>query len=53
MIPDLGKYASQVLAAYGVSVALIVGLVVLSLRQSARVRRTLREVEERNAKRDG
>ena len=30
MMPELGKYAGAVLGAYGASVALIVGLVVLS-----------------------
>jgi len=52
MIPDLGKYAGTVLAAYGVSVLLIVGLVALTLWQGARIRRALQEIEAR-AKSDG
>ncbi|MEM9523989.1 MAG: heme exporter protein CcmD [Pseudomonadota bacterium] len=45
MMPDLGKYAADVLSAYAVSVALIVGLVVLSLRQAGRARRALEQRE--------
>lgn len=52
MIPDLGKYAGAVLSSYGVSLVLIIGLVVVSVRRSARVRSALREVEER-VKRNG
>jgi heme exporter protein D len=46
-MPDLGKYAVEVLAAYGVSLALLGGLVVLSFLRSARVRRALDEAETR------
>lgn len=46
MMPDLGKYAAEVLAAYGVTLVLIVALVMLSLGQSARTRAALREIEE-------
>ncbi len=34
MMPDLGKYADAVLSSYAVSLALIVALVVLSIRRS-------------------
>lgn len=44
-MPELGKYAATVLSAYGVSLVLLIGLTVLSLRQSAKVRARLREVE--------
>ena len=44
---DLGPYAAEVLTAYGVSAALILGLVALSLSRAARVRRRLEEVEGR------
>jgi heme exporter protein D len=47
MMPELGKYAFAVLASYGVSIALIAGLVVLSFWQRGRVKRALDEVEAR------
>ncbi len=50
MIPELGKYAGAVLGSYAASIGLIVALVVWSLWQSAKVRRTLAEVEARAAK---
>lgn len=46
---DLGKYAGTVLSAYGVTLALLLGLVALSLWQSARVRRALEAQEHRMA----
>lgn len=45
MIPDLGKYAVEVLAAYGVSMCLLVGLVVMSVGRSRKVRARLAAVE--------
>jgi len=50
MIPDLGKYATEVLSAYAVSIVLLVVLVAMSLRRAAVVRRKLKETEERQAK---
>lgn len=47
MIPDLGKYAAAVLGAYGVSVALLVALVAVSLWQAGRMKRALDKVEAR------
>lgn len=47
MMPDLGKYALPVLTAYGASLALLVGIVWISLRRGARVRDALRAVEAR------
>lgn len=46
-MPDLGKYAAEVMAAYAASIVLIVGFVVATLRKSAQVRRALeaREAE--------
>ncbi|SHI90047.1 heme exporter protein CcmD [Wenxinia saemankumensis] len=44
-MPDLGRYAAEVLASYGVSLVLLVGLVWASYARSARVARELREVE--------
>jgi len=52
-MPDLGKYAFAVLAAYGTSVLLIAGLIVLSFWQRARVKRALAEVEARQGKTHG
>lgn len=47
MMPELGKYAFAVLAAYGASIALIAALVALSFWQRARVKKALAEVEAR------
>jgi heme exporter protein D len=52
MMPDLGKYAATVLGAYGAGLALLVGLVALTLWQGARVKRALEAVEARG-KSDG
>ncbi len=53
MMPDLGKYAAAVLTAYGASIGLILVLIGASLWRGARVRRVLRDLEERQAKRNG
>lgn len=47
MIVDLGKYAGAVLSAYGVTLALLAGLVAVTLVRGARVRRALAEQERR------
>lgn len=47
MMPDLGKYAVSVLAAYGTSLILLAGIVWISLWRGARVRDALRAVEGR------
>ena len=47
MMPDLGRYAVEVLTAYGVSIALILALIVWSCLRGARVRRALAEAEAR------
>ena len=44
---DLGKYAGTVLGAYGVTIVLLCGLVWLTLRKGARMRRRLEEQERR------
>lgn len=46
-MPDLGQYAVTVLSAYGASLALILGLVALSLWQGARMKRRLDQIEAR------
>lgn len=45
-MPDLGQYAFEVLAAYGVSLALIAALIGVSWRRYTRVRAALKEVED-------
>ncbi|SEK17562.1 heme exporter protein CcmD [Pacificibacter marinus] len=47
MMPDLGKYASDVLAAYGITFVLLGGLIILSLRKSAKIKKRLKSAEER------
>lgn len=44
---ELGKYAHTVLTAYGLSLVLLAGIVVQSLRANARARRELEEQERR------
>ncbi|MCB2115537.1 MAG: heme exporter protein CcmD [Rhodobacteraceae bacterium] len=44
---ELGKYAGTVLGAYGVTVALLLGLVWITLRRGAEMRRRLEEQERR------
>lgn len=53
MIPDLGKYAGAVLSSYAASILLICALVALSLWRSERVKRALKEIEERQGKTNG
>ena len=47
MMPDLGKYAFEVLTAYGVSLTVLLALVWASLGRAARVKRRLNEKERR------
>lgn len=47
MMPDLGKYAGYVLSSYAVSIALLVGLVLISVMRSKRAKAELRKIEER------
>ena len=48
-MPELGKYAVTVLSAYGATLGLLIGIVVLSLWQSARAKARLDRAEERGA----
>ncbi len=48
-MPDLGKYAAEVLSAYGLSIALIAGLVLSTWLQSRRVSRALDAAEARRS----
>ena len=52
MLPDLGKYAVEVLSAYMVSLVLLALLVVLTLRRGSRARAELLSVEKETT-RDG
>ena len=51
-MPDLGKYAFTVLAAYGATILLLAGLVVVTLVQGARMRRLLDAQEARMERTD-
>ena len=51
-MPDLGKYAGTVLGAYGAALLLLVGLVVVTVWQGARMRRALEAVEARAKRED-
>lgn len=53
MMPDLGKYAVVVLSSYLATILLIAVLVGLSLWRGAKVRRALREVEDRQGRAHG
>ncbi|RKF14220.1 heme exporter protein CcmD [Roseovarius spongiae] len=46
-MPDLGKYAAEVLSAYGVSLALLIALCWQSVVRARRVRADLARVEQR------
>ena len=45
MLPDLGPYGATVVGAYGVTLALLGGLVLLSALRAAQVRRALGRLE--------
>jgi heme exporter protein D len=45
MWPDLGRYAFSVLVSYGITLALVGGLIGLTLRRAGRVRQALTEAE--------
>jgi len=46
MMPDLGRYAGPVLAAYGFSLVMLIALVWASARRARRVARELALVEQ-------
>ena len=53
-MPDLGKYAFEVLTAYGVSIVLMLGLLAVTLRRGRAARAALAEAEaEAGEQRDG
>ncbi len=47
MMPDLGRYATEVLMAYGGSIALLIAIVAASIWKARRVKRRLEVVEAR------
>lgn len=47
LMPELGKYATEVLSSYVVSLVLIVVFVAISVHRSRKVRRALEQVEGR------
>jgi len=50
MMPDLGKYAVEVLSAYAASLALLALLIVITLRKGRAARAALRQIEEETGK---
>lgn len=51
MMPDLGKYAFEVLSSYAASLALLAMIVALTVWQGRRIKRRLAEVEARAGER--
>lgn len=49
-MPDLGKYATEVLSAYGVTLLLMAGLVLMSLRRGRKARAALQNIEKETAR---
>ncbi|PIE11376.1 MAG: heme exporter protein CcmD [Rhodobacterales bacterium] len=47
-MPDLGKYTAEVLAAYGISITLVAGLIWVSWRRFRTTARAMQEVERRH-----
>lgn len=52
-MPELGKYAAEVLSAYAVAFLLIGGLIAVTLVQGARARRELADIEKRKEQSNG
>lgn len=46
MMPDLGTYAFEVLTSYGISLGLIGALILISWRQSRKVKAALQGIEK-------
>ncbi|WP_116084218.1 heme exporter protein CcmD [Tropicimonas sp. IMCC34011] len=49
-MPELGKYAAEVLSAYGISLTLLAGLVLWSVIAGRRMRARLAKAEDELAK---
>lgn len=52
MMPELGRYAVEVISAYIVSLAALVALVAYFLMRGARMRRQLEDIEARRRRRN-
>jgi heme exporter protein D len=52
-MPELGKYAVEVLSAYAIAFVLIGGLIAATLIQGARARRDLSDIEKRKEQSNG
>ena len=50
MLPELGKYAIPVLSAYAAMFVLLIGLILVSLRNAKISKKTLAKLEERRKK---
>ncbi|MDH5797968.1 MAG: heme exporter protein CcmD [Paracoccaceae bacterium] len=48
-MPELGKYASEVLTAYGISLVLLIAIIAQSWLRAGKVRKALEEAEARRA----
>ena len=53
MIPELGKYAAEVLSSYAVSLGLLAGLAWLSIWRGQKVKKRLEALEKKAKKRNG
>ncbi|WP_208351967.1 heme exporter protein CcmD [Pseudaestuariivita rosea] len=51
MMPDLGRYATEVISAYVVSIVIILAIVALTLWQARKTKARLEEVEKRSVRR--
>lgn len=53
-MPDLGRYAAEVLSAYAVSLGLLAVLIAVTLRRNKAVRDALKQIEaRREARKNG
>lgn len=50
MMPDLGKYAFEVLSSYGVTLLLLLAIVLMSILRARKVKAALDEIENRRGK---
>ncbi len=46
-MPDLGKYAATILSAYGITIALLAGIILSSLLRARQTKRQLAKLEAR------
>ncbi|MFV1492503.1 heme exporter protein CcmD [Phaeobacter sp. JH20_36] len=52
-MPDLGKYAVEVLSSYGASLVLLAGLLVITFARGRRIRREMQAMEQQMQTRGG